>query len=105
MQSRTVPRKASGRVTPPKSARAKAPEAAKAPEKDAQWSVQESRSVRNGWVWRGFLMLALLGIGVAIVLAGNHDGTLAALWLVIAAGWFATSMWLWRQHTRYIRGR
>lgn len=49
-------------------------------------------------------MLSLVAIGVAIILAGNGAGTLAILWLVIAAGWFATSMWLWRKHVRYIRG-
>jgi hypothetical protein len=99
-----MPRKASGRFTPPKGAQPKAPKESR-PEKSKEWNVQESRSVRNPWVWRGILMLALLAVGVAITLAGNHDGTLAVLWLVIAAGWFATSMWLWRQHTRYMRGR
>src|SRR5579884_3757942 len=98
MQSRTMTRKPTGRVTPSKRTPPKPPPA-------KEWDVQESRSVRSGWVWRGFLMLALLGVGVAIIMAGNHQSTLAVLWLVIAAGWFATSMWLWRQHGRYLRRR
>jgi hypothetical protein len=94
-------RKGTGRVTPRKGV---VPAPAK-PEKSREWSLQESRAVRNGWVWRGHLMMALLFVGVAIIMQGNHHGTLAVLWLVIAAGWFAASMWLWRQHGRYMRGR
>jgi hypothetical protein len=40
---------------------------------------------------------------LVIILLGNHQTTLAALWGVIAAGWFITSMWLWRQHSRYLK--
>lgn len=68
-----------------------------------EWAASESRSVRSGWVWRGFLMLTMLAVGVAIIMASNHHATLAILWVVIAVGWLATSMWLWRQHTRYMR--
>jgi hypothetical protein len=68
-----------------------------------KWEVSESRSVRSGWVWRGFFLLSLIAVGVAFIMAGNHQTTLAALWGVIAAGWFITSMWLWRQHTRYLK--
>ena len=107
MQSRTMARKSTGRVTPRKGAPAPAPsprrEALRKAMSDEKWEVRESRSVRTPWVWRGFFMLTLFGIGVAIILAGNHHGTFALLWLVISAGWFATSMWLWRQHTRYMR--
>jgi hypothetical protein len=71
---------------------------------EGRYDVSESWSVRSGWGWRTFFMLSLIAVGVAIILAGNHAGTLAILWLVIAAGWFATSMWLWRKHLRYIRG-
>ncbi|MDA8046237.1 MAG: hypothetical protein M0Z30_13530 [Actinomycetota bacterium] len=91
-------RKPTGRVTARKGV-----VAAGQPGRTTRWEVQESRSVRSGWVWRGFLMLTLLAVGVALVMAGNHQSTLAALWGVIAVGWLATSMWLWRQHTRYIR--
>ncbi len=70
------------------------------PVKDDRYSVQDSRSVRSVWVWRGFLMMSLVAIGVAIILLGNGAPGFAMAWLVIAAGWFAVSMWLWRQHTR-----
>jgi hypothetical protein len=65
---------------------------------DDRYDVNESRSVRSPWVWRGFLMVSMLAIGIAIILAGNGAGTFAILWVVIAAGWFAISMWLWRKH-------
>ena len=65
-----------------------------------RWSLEDSRSVRSPWVWRGFLMMSLVAIGVVIILATNHKTTYAALWGVIAAGWLAVSMWLWRQHLR-----
>jgi hypothetical protein len=67
---------------------------------DDKWSPQDSRSVRSVWGWRAFLVMALVFLGVAIILAGNGAGTFAILWAVIAIGWFATSMWLWRQHSR-----
>jgi hypothetical protein len=94
MQSRTMTRKPTGRVTPRKGSQ---------PAKSQKWEVTESRSVRSGWIWRGFLMLTFLAIGIAIIMEANHHGTLAILWLVIGGGWFATAMWLWRQHNRYIR--
>jgi hypothetical protein len=108
MQSRSMSKKPSGRVTPRKDAVAPA-----APDRKEQlrqafsnerWEIKESRSVRTGWIWRGFLILALFAVGIALVLNFNHHGNFAIAWLVIGAGWFATSMWLWRQHTRYIRG-
>ena len=110
MQSRTMARKSTGRVTPrkgtpppkPSSARRDAVRKAMSNEK---WDVQESRSVRNPWAWRGYFMVSLMFIGVAIILNGNHHQTFAILWVVIAAGWFAASMWLWRQHSRYMRDK
>jgi hypothetical protein len=71
--------------------------------KDNRYSVQDSRSVRSVWVWRGFLMMSLVAIGVAIILLGNGAPGFAIAWLVIACGWFAISMWLWRQHTHQER--
>lgn len=67
---------------------------------DGRYSVPESRSVRSVWVWRGFVMMALVAIGIVIILAANGRTTYAALWGVIAAGWFTIGMWLWRQHTK-----
>ncbi|HMC41188.1 MAG TPA: hypothetical protein VKI19_16095 [Acidimicrobiales bacterium] len=100
-------RKPTGRVTPRKGAPAPARPASRELVGKAtsteKWDVQDSRSVRTPWVWRVFLLLSLFGIGVAIILDGNHHRTFAVLWLVISAGWFAVAMWLWRQHSRYMR--
>jgi hypothetical protein len=68
--------------------------------KEDRWDPSESVTVRSGWVWRGFVVLSLLAIGVVIIMAANGKSTLAVLWIVIAAGWFAVGMWLWRQHKR-----
>ena len=68
--------------------------------KEDRYSVEDSRSVRSVWVWRGFLMMSLVALGVVIILAGNGKTGYAIAWGVIAAGWFAVSMWLWRQHAR-----
>ncbi|MBV9660048.1 MAG: hypothetical protein JO337_02710 [Acidimicrobiales bacterium] len=65
-----------------------------------RYDVSESRSVRSVWVWRGFFFMSLVAVGIAILLADNGATTFAALWAVIAAGWFAISMWLWRMHTK-----
>lgn len=64
-----------------------------------RYEVGESRSVRSVWVWRGFLLMAMVAAGIALVLAGNGADTFAVLWGVIAAGWFAISMVLWRMHS------
>ena len=69
-----------------------------------RWDVSQSRSVRSGWAWRGMMVMSLLALGVAIILAGNHQATLGLLWVVIALGWFGVSMWMWRMHARYMRG-
>jgi hypothetical protein len=45
-------------------------------------------------------MLSLVAVGIVIILAGNGKTGFAVAWGVIAAGWFATAMWLWRQHTK-----
>jgi hypothetical protein len=44
--------------------------------------------------------MSLVALGVVIILAGNGKTGFAIAWGVIAAGWFAIAMWLWRQHTR-----
>lgn len=100
MQSRTMARKPTGRVTPRKGARPAPP----GPSQTERWQVRDSKSVRSGWIWRGFLMLALLAVGVAIIMVANHHSSLGIAWGVIAVGWLAISMWLWRMHGRYLRG-
>ncbi len=64
-----------------------------------RWTVEESRSVRSVWVWRGFLIMSLIAVGFTILLASNGATGFAAVWGIIAAGWFAISMWLWRMHS------
>jgi hypothetical protein len=97
---RVTPRKGAGTPAGPSRARASMLQAMS----NEKWEVKDSRSVRSGWIWRGFLMLALLAIGVAIIMGANHHAALAVMWLVIAGGWFAVAMWLWRMHGRYMRG-
>ena len=60
-----------------------------------------SRSVQSVWVWRGLLFMSLVAVGIAIGLFDSHNGTFGILWLVIGAGWFGMSMWLWRQHVKW----
>jgi hypothetical protein len=67
---------------------------------DGRYSVDDSKSVRSVWVWRGFVLMALVAVGFVIILAANGYTTYAALWGVIALGWFSIGMWLWRQHTK-----
>jgi hypothetical protein len=59
-----------------------------------------SRSVQSPWVWRGFLFMSLIAFGLFLnfVLAGLVG--FAVAWALIAAGWFAIAMWLWRKHVR-----
>lgn len=101
--TRRTPAGTYGRATRGKGVAPARPATPANPGRREKWQPSESRSVRSGWGWRGFLMLTLVAIGVAIIMAGNHHGTLAILWLVIAVGWLFTSMWLWRQHSRYMR--
>jgi hypothetical protein len=68
---------------------------------EGRYSVPDSRSVRSVWVWRGFLMMSFVALGLALVWWDNGLDTFAMLWVVIAVGWFGISMWLWRQHTKW----
>jgi len=60
-----------------------------------------SRSVQSPWVWRGFLFMSLIALGLGITLVTGRQLLYAAAWAVIAIGWLAIAMWLWRQHLRY----
>lgn len=57
-----------------------------------------SRSVQSPWVWRGFLFMSLIGLGLCLSFAAGRIYFYAAAWAVITAGWFAIAMWLWRRH-------
>lgn len=59
-----------------------------------------SKSVQSVWVWRGFFFMALIALGLCISFAESGLTFFAGAWGVIAAGWFATSMFLWRKHVR-----
>ena len=65
-----------------------------------RWQVDDSRSVRSVWVWRAFFLLSLVAVGMVIIFAANGRTAYAVAWGVIAAGWFAISMWLWNQHNK-----
>ena len=67
---------------------------------DDSWKPEESSSVRSVWIWRAFLLLSLVAVGIVIIFATNGKTGYAAAWGVIAAGWFAISMWLWNQHNK-----
>ena len=49
---------------------------------------------------RGFFFMSLIAVGICIGLIQTHRTTFGVLWAIIAIGWFAVSMWLWRKHVR-----
>jgi hypothetical protein len=57
-----------------------------------------TRSVQSPWVWRGFLFMSLIGLGLCLTFAVGHQTLYAVAWAIITLGWFAISMWLWRRH-------
>ena len=57
-----------------------------------------SRSVQSPWVWRGFLFLSLIALGLFLSFATGHHVILATAWGLITIGWFCIAMWLWRKH-------
>jgi hypothetical protein len=59
-----------------------------------------SKSVQSVWVWRGFFFMSLIALGLAISFTESHLRFYSYAWYVIAVGWFAVSMWLWRKHVR-----
>jgi hypothetical protein len=61
-----------------------------------------TRSVQSPWVWRGLFFMSLIALGLCLVLIAGDHTVFAACWAVVAAGWFAISMWLWRQNVRYM---
>ena len=73
------------------------------PVTNGRFSMDDSKFVRSVWVWRTFLGLAMVALGVAIIFAGNGKGTIAILWVVIAVGWAAFAMGLWRRHMKLVR--
>jgi hypothetical protein len=59
-----------------------------------------SRSAQSVWVWRAFLFLSLIALGLCLSFAVGGRLLYAVAWGVITAGWFGIAMWLWRQHLR-----
>jgi hypothetical protein len=59
-----------------------------------------SRSAASPWVWRGFLLLSLIALGLCLVLFAGGRTFFGVAWAIITVGWFTVSMWLWRQHLR-----
>jgi hypothetical protein len=60
-----------------------------------------TRSVQSPWVWRGFLFMSLIALGLCLALAVGDQTLYALAWGIITLAWFATSMWLWRRHVVY----
>jgi hypothetical protein len=61
-----------------------------------------TQSAKSPWIWRGLFFMSLIAIGLCLTLVVGGHTLFAALWAVIAAGWFGASMWLWRQNVRYM---
>ncbi|MCW2522816.1 MAG: hypothetical protein JWO63_1151 [Frankiales bacterium] len=59
-----------------------------------------SRSVQSPFVWRGFLFMSLIGLGLSITLFSAGNALFGAAWALITIGWFTTAMWLWKKHLR-----
>jgi hypothetical protein len=51
-------------------------------------------------VWRAFLFLSLVALGLCVSFAAGGRQFYAISWGMIAAGWFGISMFLWRAHVR-----
>jgi hypothetical protein len=62
-----------------------------------------TQSFKSPWVWRGLFLMSLVALGLALTLLVGDHIAFAACWGAIAAGWFAVSMWLWRQNVNYMR--
>lgn len=56
-----------------------------------------SRSVQSPWVWRGFLFMSLIALGLCLTLALRGHLLYAGAWAFVTAGWFGVAMWLWRK--------
>lgn len=59
-----------------------------------------TRSVQSPFVWRLFVFMSFIALGLCITLASSGRMFYAAAWGLIAAGWFTVGMWLWRKHLR-----
>lgn len=86
-------------ASPGRNLRAVADDRRDSDDRHDRYEVSRSRSVRSVWVWRGFLLMALVAGGITIILAGSGKTTYAVLWGVITAGWFAIAMALWKMHS------
>ncbi|HEY2167597.1 MAG TPA: hypothetical protein VGH01_10555 [Jatrophihabitantaceae bacterium] len=60
-----------------------------------------SRSVQSPFVWRVFVFLSLIAVGLSISLGTSGHTLYAVAWGFIASGWFGVAMYLWRAHLRY----
>jgi hypothetical protein len=56
-----------------------------------------SRSVQSPWVWRGFVFMSLIALGLCLTLGLRGRLLYAGAWAFVTAGWFGIAMWLWRK--------
>jgi hypothetical protein len=60
-----------------------------------------TRSTQSPWIWRAFLFMSLIALGLCLTFTAGHQTLYALAWATITLGWFTISMWLWHRHTRY----
>jgi len=67
------------------------------------FKLENSLAVTSSWAWRAFLMMALVMVGLCINFAvQNYSVFIVGAWSLITLTWFGFSMYLWRQHSRWV---
>jgi hypothetical protein len=65
--------------------------------------LESSAAVTSPWAWRAFFMMALVMVGFCINFGvQDYSDFIVGAWSLITAAWLAFSMYLWRQHTRWV---
>jgi uncharacterized membrane protein len=74
-----------------------------APAPQRRYRLVDSPAITSPWAWRAFFMMTLVALGFCINFAVQHYSLFySAGWGLITAVWFSFSMFLWRQHTRWV---
>ena len=69
-----------------------------------QFRLEGSAAVTSAWAWRAFFMMALVMIGFCINFGvQDYSIFIVGAWSLITASWLAFSLYLWRQHTRWVK--
>lgn len=67
---------------------------------DGRYEPEEPRPARFVWVWRGFLLIAVVAVAISAALLYNGAESFGIMWAVVAAGWAAIAVWLRGMHAR-----